>query len=60
MKVLPTEKGRQEAVGFFDYVLWQMKMYLVGWMMNNRKIRSRLGNKLNEGMVAPYKKITDK
>lgn len=37
-----------------------MKMYLVGWMMNNRKIRSRLGNKLNEGMVAPYKKITDK
>lgn len=60
MKVLPTEKGRQEVVGFFDYVLWQMKMYLVGWMMNNRKIRSRLGNKLNEGMVAPYKKITDK
>lgn len=34
-----------------------MKMYLVGWMMNSRKIRSRLGNKLNEGMVAPYKDL---
>ena len=31
-----------------------MKMYLVGWMMNNKKVRSRLGNKINEGMVAPY------
>ena len=31
-----------------------MKMYFVGWMMNNKKVRSRLGNKINEGMVAPY------
>lgn len=31
-----------------------MKMNLVGWMMNNKKVRSRLGNKINEGMVAPY------
>ena len=34
-----------------------MKMYLVGWMMNNRKIRTRLGNQINEGMVAPYKNL---
>ena len=34
-----------------------MKMYLVGWMMNNRKVRSRLGNKINEGMVAPYESL---
>ena len=34
-----------------------MKMYLVGWMMNNKKVRSRLGNKINEGMVAPYESL---
>ena len=34
-----------------------LKMYLVDWMMNNRTIRSKMGNKLNEGMVAPYKDL---
>lgn len=34
-----------------------MKMYLVGWMMNNKKVRSKLGNKINEGMVAPYRDL---
>lgn len=36
-----------------------MMMYLVGWMMNNKKVRSRLGNKINEGMVAPYSKLLE-
>ena len=43
----------------FPHKKWStsMKMYLVGWMMNNRKVRSRLGNKINEGMVAPYESL---
>lgn len=36
-----------------------MMMYLVGWMMNNRKVRARLGNRINEGMVAPYSKLLE-
>ena len=45
----------------FSQKKWRtsMMMYLVGWMMNNRKVRSRLGNKINEGMVAPYSKLLD-
>lgn len=43
----------------FPHKKWStsMKMYLVGWMMNNKKVRSKLGNKINEGMVAPYRDI---
>ena len=43
----------------FPHKKWStsMKMYLVGWMMNNKKVRSRLGNKINEGMVAPYRDL---
>ncbi len=34
-------------------------MLLVGGLMNNPKIRSKMGNKMNEGMIAPYKKVLD-
>ncbi len=34
-------------------------MLLVGKLMNNKKIRAKLGSKINEGMVAPYKKVID-
>ena len=34
-----------------------LKMYLVGWLMNNPKLRAKMGGKLSEGMIAPYKKI---
>ncbi len=36
-----------------------MMMYLVGWMMGNRKMKSKMGSKMNEGMIAPYKKVID-
>jgi len=35
-------------------------MYLVGAMMSNKKIKAKLGNKMNEGMIAPYKKALEK
>lgn len=37
-----------------------LKMKLVGFLANNRKIRARMGNKMNEGMVAPYKTVIEK
>ena len=35
-------------------------MYLVGAMMKNPKIKSKMGNKMNEGMLMPYKSVMDK
>ncbi len=32
-------------------------MYAVGTMFRNPKIRSKMGNKMNEGMIAPYRKV---
>ena len=36
-----------------------LKMYLVGALISNPKIKSKMGNKMNEGMIAPYKKVLD-
>ena len=35
-------------------------MCLLGSLMRNKKIKAKMGNKFNEGMLAPYKKILDK
>ena len=35
-------------------------MYLVGSLMKNQKLKSKMGNKMNEGMIAPYKKVLKK
>ncbi|HHV58951.1 MAG TPA: iron-sulfur protein [Clostridiaceae bacterium] len=37
-----------------------LKMYLVGALMSSPKLRAKAGNKINEGMVAPYKKVLEK
>jgi len=37
-----------------------LKMYLVGEMLANPKLKAKIGNKMNEGMIAPYKKVLDK
>jgi hypothetical protein len=34
-------------------------MYAVGAMLSNEKIKSKMGNKMNEGMLMPYKKVLD-
>jgi hypothetical protein len=37
-----------------------IKMYLVGALISSPKIKARMGNAMNEGMLMPYKKILDK
>jgi hypothetical protein len=37
-----------------------LKMYLVGALISNPKIKSKMGNAMNEGMIAPYKKVLEK
>ena len=36
-----------------------VKMYLVGALLSNPKLKGKMGNKMNEGMIAPYKKVLD-
>ena len=36
-----------------------LKMYLVGFLISNPKIKAKMGNAMNEGMIAPYKKLLD-
>ena len=36
-----------------------IKMYLVGSLLANEKIRKKMGNKMNDGMLMPYKKLFD-
>ena len=37
-----------------------LKMYLVGALLSSPEIKSKMGNKMNEGMLMPYKKLLDK
>lgn len=50
--------------GVYDFPQKQrMKMILMcllGVMVRNPKIKKKMGNKFNEGMLAPYKKVLDK
>jgi len=50
--------------GIYDFPqkkkLTSLKMYFVGAMLGNEKILSKMGNAMNEGMLAPYKKLFDK
>ena len=36
-----------------------MMMYLIGGMMNSPKMRKKMGSKMTEGMIAPYKKVVE-
>ncbi len=36
-------------------MMW--KMYLVGALLSSPKILAKMGNKMNEGMIAPYRKL---
>ena len=36
-----------------------IKMYLVGALISNPKIKAKMGNAMNEGMIMPYKKLLD-
>ena len=37
-----------------------LKMYLVGALISSPKIKAKMGNAMNEGMLAPYKKVLEK
>jgi len=37
-----------------------MMMYLVGYLMGNKKLKTKMGSKMNEGMIGPYKKAIEK
>ena len=37
-----------------------LKMYMVGALLSSPKVLSKMGNAMNEGMIAPYKKLLDK
>ena len=34
-----------------------LAMYLVGELLANEKLKAKIGNKMNEGMIMPYKKV---
>ena len=36
-----------------------LKMYAVGALLANPKLKAKMGNAMNEGMIAPYKKVLD-
>ena len=36
-----------------------LKMYLVGGLISNPKIKAKMGNAMNEGMLIPYKKLLE-
>lgn len=37
-----------------------LKMYAVGALISSPKIKAKMGNKMNEGMLMPYNKVLDK
>ncbi len=47
--------------GIYDFpqkkFFTSMKMYLVGMLLSNETILSKMGNKMNEGMLMPYEKL---
>ena len=52
-----------KAHGQYDFPQKQwptmLKMYAVGALISNPKLVSKMGNAMNEGMIAPYKKLLD-
>ncbi|MBR6570533.1 MAG: NAD(P)H-dependent oxidoreductase [Clostridia bacterium] len=36
-----------------------LKMYLVGALLSSPKIKAKMGNQMNEGMIGPYRKIVE-
>ena len=37
-----------------------LKMYLVGALISNPEVKKKMGSKMNEGMISPYKKVLKK
>ena len=52
-----------KAHGQYDFPQKQqgtiLKMYLVGALLSSPKLKSKMGNQMNEGMIAPYRKVLE-
>ena len=50
---------KKQGIYDFPQKKWadSLKMYLVGALLANEKILAKMGNKMNEGMLAPYAKL---
>lgn len=52
-----------KAHGQYDFPQKQwptmLKMYLVGALLASPEIKAKMGNAMNEGMIAPYKKVLE-
>ncbi len=50
--------------GFYDFPQKRrgrmLAMYLVGAMMNNKRLRKKMGGKITEGMIGPYRKVLER
>lgn len=50
-----------KAHGLYDFPQKKkgtiLKMKLVGALISNPKVKAKMGNKMNEGMIAPYRKV---
>ncbi len=50
--------------GFYDFPQKKrgtmLAMYLVGGLMNSPKLRKKLGARITEGMIGPYKKVLER
>ncbi len=50
--------------GFYDFPQKRrgtmLGMYLVGGLMRSKKLRTKLGGKITEGMIGPYRKVLEK
>ena len=53
---------KKQGIYDFPQKKWftSLKMYFVGMLLGNEKILAKLGNKMNEGMLAPYEKLFKK
>ena len=52
-----------KAHGQYDFPQKQwptmLKMYAVGMLLSSPKLKAKMGNAMNEGMIGPYKKVLD-
>ena len=53
---------KKQGIYDFPQKKWvtSLKMYLVGLLLSNEKILSKMGNKMNDGMLMPYEKMFKK
>ena len=53
-----------KAHGQYDFpqkkIGTMLKMQLVGALLSSPKIKAKMGNAMNEGMLMPYKKLFEK